>query len=151
MHGVFANPVRVPAGVYSRPAARNPVCTPRLGLSQLAIGAASTRTNPMVAHASATGDLGIESVGASRPEVEAAIQAALGACLTETDLDIGKKYRVRMTLDIDGHFCNLLVIKRERRERQVCRPPPPGALPSSSLCLISIFTSIHSSYSPLSN
>lgn len=43
---------------------------------------------------SATNDLGIESVGGIRPEVEAAIEAALDNCLTETDVGIGKKYRV---------------------------------------------------------
>ena len=37
----------------------------------------------------------IESVGAARPDVEAAIQKALSACLTDTNLGVGKKYKVR--------------------------------------------------------
>jgi hypothetical protein len=45
---------------------------------------------------SATNDLGIESVGGIRTEVEAAIEAALDNCLTETDVGIGKKYRVML-------------------------------------------------------
>ena len=50
-------------------------------------------------HASSTAsDLGIESVQGIRPEVDAAIAAALPHCLTETDLGIGKKYRVRFVL-----------------------------------------------------
>lgn len=99
MHGVLTNPARVPVGVCApRPVARIAGCSPRSGLSRPISGAADTRTNRMMTHASATGDLGIESVGASRPEVEAAIQAALGNCLTETDLGIGKKYRVRNSI-----------------------------------------------------
>jgi len=43
---------------------------------------------------SATNDLGIESVGGIRTEVETAIEAALNNCLIETDVGIGKKYRV---------------------------------------------------------
>ena len=54
-----------------------------------------TSSKRIMAHASASSDLGIESVGGIRPEVEEAIQAALVNCLTETDLGIGKKYRVR--------------------------------------------------------
>jgi hypothetical protein len=49
----------------------------------------------MMVHTSAAAkDLGIESVGGIRPEVEAAIEAALDKCLIETDVGIGKKYRV---------------------------------------------------------
>jgi hypothetical protein len=46
----------------------------------------------------ATNNLGIESVGGIRPEVEAAIEAALDNCLVETDVGIGKKYRVRLNI-----------------------------------------------------
>ena len=45
----------------------------------------------LAARASSSG-MAIESVGGVRPEVDAAIRAALGSCLTETDLGIGKKY-----------------------------------------------------------
>jgi hypothetical protein len=48
----------------------------------------------MVHTSAAAKDLGIESVGGIRPEVEAAIEAALDKCLIETDVGIGKKYRV---------------------------------------------------------
>jgi hypothetical protein len=38
---------------------------------------------------------GIEAVSGVRPEVDAAISAALGNCLTQTDLGVGNKYTVR--------------------------------------------------------
>ena len=38
---------------------------------------------------------GIEPIGGVRPEIDAAVQGALDICLTETDLGMGKKYRVR--------------------------------------------------------
>lgn len=38
---------------------------------------------------------GIEPIGGVRPEIDAAVQGALDHCLTETDLGMGKKYRVR--------------------------------------------------------
>lgn len=38
---------------------------------------------------------GIEAVGGVRPEIDAAIAAALDSCITETDLGMGKKYKVR--------------------------------------------------------
>lgn len=37
---------------------------------------------------------GIEAVGGVRPEIDAAIAAALDRCVTETDLGMGKKYKV---------------------------------------------------------
>ena len=37
---------------------------------------------------------GVEAVTGVRPEVDAAIQAALHATLTETDLGMGRKYKV---------------------------------------------------------
>ena len=57
-------------------------------------------SRPIMTHASSSSDLGIESVGGIRPEVDAAIQAALDNCLTETDLGNGTKYRVRMLCPI---------------------------------------------------
>lgn len=38
---------------------------------------------------------GIEAVGGMRPEIDGAIQQALSQCLTDTDLGMGKKYKVR--------------------------------------------------------
>lgn len=39
-------------------------------------------------------DLTIESVAGVRPEIDSAVDAALDRCLTDTDLGMGKKYRV---------------------------------------------------------
>lgn len=64
----------------------------------------------VITHASAASDLGIESVGDARPAVEEAIQAALNNCLTETDLGIGRKYRVRSSFGVDE---NCILFMRE--------------------------------------
>lgn len=48
------------------------------------------RASPVLA-AAATG---IEAVGGVRPEIDAAVLQALGQCLTDTDLGMGKKYKV---------------------------------------------------------
>lgn len=46
---------------------------------------------PMRAAAPAAG---IEAVVGLRPEIDAAVEQALSACLTDTDLNMGKKYTV---------------------------------------------------------
>lgn len=52
------------------------------------------RGTVMVAAAAAPSAGGIEAVSGVRPEVDAAIAAALDRCVTESDLGMGKKYTV---------------------------------------------------------
>ncbi|KAG7675229.1 hypothetical protein Ndes2526B_g08094 [Nannochloris sp. 'desiccata'] len=77
---------------------------------------------------SATNDLGIESVGGIRPEVEAAIEAALDNCLTETDVGIGKKYRgkVRDTYDADDKLIIVTTDRQSAFDRHLASVPYKG-------------------------
>lgn len=52
-------------------------------------------SSTIITHASIAGNAEIETIGGIRPEIDEAIKAALNNCLTETNLDIGKKYTVR--------------------------------------------------------
>ncbi|KAL4448091.1 hypothetical protein ABPG75_005310 [Micractinium tetrahymenae] len=57
---------------------------------------------------------GIEAVGGVRPEIDAAIAAALDRCITDTDLGMGKKYKgkVRDTYDLGD---KLVVVTTDRQ------------------------------------
>lgn len=70
-------------------AARRPTSSWRRGAGRPQRGARATVAVRAAAAA------GIEPIGNVRPEIDAAVQRALDRCLTETDLGMGKKYRVR--------------------------------------------------------
>lgn len=57
---------------------------------------------------------GIEAVGGVRPEIDAAVLQALGQCLTDTDLGMGKKYKgkVRDTYDLGD---KLVIVTTDRQ------------------------------------
>lgn len=59
--------------------------------------APQSRRRPTAAPVRAAGAAAadIEAVEGVRPEIDAAVQQALGQCLTDSDLGMGKKYKVR--------------------------------------------------------
>ena len=86
----------IPPAITRRiPSIRNYSLSGRITVPQNSTRASPRSTRMEIKASAAANDLGIESVGGIRPEVEAAIEAALDNCLTETDVGIGKKYRVR--------------------------------------------------------
>lgn len=64
------------------------------GARLLAARHAGPRTGAALRVCAAAGVAGIEAVEGVRPEIDAAVASALDHCITDTDLGIGKKYKV---------------------------------------------------------
>lgn len=72
-----------------------PAAPMRASSSRRAGAGCMQRAGRRAAVVAAAAAAGIEPIGGVRPEIDVAVQGALDRCLTETDLGMGKKYRVR--------------------------------------------------------
>jgi hypothetical protein len=78
-------------GAMGRLLAAQPAPSASRAAPRAAVAPRRPRAAAAAAAASAPG--GVEAVAGLRPEIDAAVTAALGSCLTETNLGVGKKYR----------------------------------------------------------
>ncbi|PSC76321.1 Phosphoribosylaminoimidazole-succinocarboxam ide chloroplastic [Micractinium conductrix] len=86
------------------------------------------RGTVMVAAAAAPSAGGIEAVSGVRPEVDAAIAAALDRCVTESDLGMGKKYtgKVRDTYDLGDKLVIVTTDRQSAFDRLLAAIPCKG-------------------------
>ncbi|KAI3438443.1 hypothetical protein D9Q98_000873 [Chlorella vulgaris] len=71
---------------------------------------------------------GIEAVVGLRPEIDAAVEQALSACLTDTDLNMGKKYtgKVRDTYDVGEKLVIVTTDRQSAFDRLLAAVPFKG-------------------------
>jgi len=85
------------------------------------------------------GSFEIEAVDGIRPEVDAAISAALNSCITETNLGVGKQYIVRCDFLRFRVFVTFEIVS-SIRQLLGCHSPrlffsvPPSARPFLLFC-----------------